>query len=331
MRNLPIANELIRRGYSVSIVSGEYQIEVANQYLKKAAEYIICNTDVGPIVKAGTLTIDQESTISHVKSFLKRWPSLIDNVPNADLFIVDIVPWALIAAKKQQIPSLLITNFTWIDQFNSFLPKELLHDYEQAFLNADNVLYYDLVNKPTQQLFGNKKNVGFVSRPFNLKKVKEIKKAHKRPIVYLSLGASNTGLDEELNVSELNYDFISTTKIHLVGNNVEYLDPTVQNTQDYIKASDYCIAKAGWSTVAEAMLARVPFAVLERNDSPEDVMTINELKRRKAVITIKVEELRNMQGVINKMDTFSWPCVKYSNNYMYVADLICEECNGLYK
>ena len=44
-----------------------------------------------------------------------------------------------------------------------------------------------------------------------------------------------------------------------------YLDIFMTNTQEHVKAADFCIAKAGWSTVAEITLSENRFAVLRRD------------------------------------------------------------------
>lgn len=325
MRNLPVAEELIMRGHKVIMVSGEKQLDIADQYLAGRAVLVPCDTDAGLIVKPGSLIIDHEASIARIKEHISKWSSFMKKAPNADKYIVDIVPWALMTAKEKGIPSYFMASFTWVDQYKPFLDENLLDKYREAFSYADKVLYYDLVNTPTRNFFGESDEIGFVARPFNMDKVDEIRSKHNKPIVFISLGASNTGFDFEIDVSKLPYDFISTKAVRLSGDNVEYLNVETPNTQDYIKASDYCISKAGWSTVAEAMLAGVPFAVFEREDTPEDMMTIDMLKERHAAILISVDDFKNLGRVLKKMETYEWSKTKYTNGYKKVADIICGE------
>ena len=180
-----------------------------------------------------------------------------------------------------------------------------------------------MINEPTKNRLGKGIDIGFVARPFNDSEVKKIKNRHKRKTVFLSLGASNTGLDLQIDVSGLEYDFISTRALQIMGDNVEYLEPSVQNTQDYIKASDFCISKAGWATVSEIMLAGVPFGVLNRENVAEDMMTIEQLTERKAAIAINESELTDMETLLKKMEDFAWSKTRYENNYKIVADIIC--------
>ena len=326
MRNLPVAEELLARGHEVTIVTGKRQAAAADQYLQGRAKCIVLNTDAGFVVYPGTLAIDIESTIYAVRSNISKWPEMIEQAASlkADVFIVDIVPWALTAAKKFGIPSYIMANFTWIDQYETFLPPGLLACYEEAYSLKDRVLYYDLVNAPTKKRLGKGTGVGFVARPFHESEVRKIRSRHSRKIVYLSLGASNSGLDLPIDVSGLEYDFIATQAMQVTGENVEYLDPSVQNTQDYIKASDFCISKAGWATVAEIMLAGVPFGVLNRENAAEDMMTIEQLTKRKAAIAINESELTDMGTLLKRMECYPWSGTKHKNNYKLVADIICE-------
>lgn len=325
MRNLPVAEELIARGHEVAVVTGKRQAIIADQYLHGRAKSVVLHTDAGFVVYPGTLTIDVENTIEAVKDNIARWPDMMEQAAElrADVFVVDIVPWALHAAKKMGIPSYFMANFTWIDQYETFLPAGLLRYYEEAYSLRDRVLYYDLANEPTKKRFGQGTNVGFVARPFHDKEVQTIRSRHKRKTVFLSLGVSNSGLNLPIDVSGLDYDFIATKAMQIIGGNVEYLDPSVQNTQDYIKAADFCISKAGWATVAEIMLAGVPFGVLNRENVTEDMMTIEQLTERKAAIAINESELTDMGTLLKKMEDYPWSKTRYKNNYKLVADIIC--------
>lgn len=147
--------------------------------------------------------------------------------------------------------------------------------------------------------------------------------------MYLSLGGSNDGLDEEIDVESLPYNFITTSALNLVGSNVEVLGVDVDNTQDYVAAADYCIAKAGWSTVSEMMISDVSFAVLNRPDVPEDTMIIKELERRKAGFGINTAELLNIGTVIERLKKYQRESQEYSNNYRVAADIIEGNLNEL--
>lgn len=332
MRTLPVIKEIAGRGHEVKMVCGEKHIEIAQEYLGGGIEYISYHTDAGIIVVPGTLLLDKEKTRTAVETYVAEFHERIlfgkKIITDVDRVVVDIVPWALVAAKEEGVPSYLMASFTWIEQYEGFVGEQELSVLRNAFCSANNVLAYDLLNRPTRELLGAGTPVGFVAREFHEDEVENIRAKHNQPIVFLSLGGSNSGLDFEIDVTGLPYDFIATEAIKVKGNNVSYLELSVPNSQDYVKAADFCIAKAGWSTVSEMMLAGVRFGVLTRPDVPEDTMIIEELEQRKAAIGIDVSELRDMASVMRKLESYERVEQNYENGYMKIADLICKEIDG---
>lgn len=325
MRNVPVINELLSRGHEVVVVTGEPQSRIAGTQTE--AQFIVCDTDAGMIVKPGSLIVDQEATKRRVAEHVGHWSEFIDMAKglHADAIVADIVPWALIAASESKVPAYFMVSFTWIEQYEGFLDEGLLKKYVDAYQLPHKNLYYDLANTACREMLGEGRQVGFVARPFDLEEVSRIRKQHSRPIVFISLGASNSGLETEIDVSGLPYDFIATRALKLKGDNVEYLDESVQNTHDYVKAADFCITKAGWSTVSEIMISGLPFAAIERDDAPEDSMTITQLKERNAAISIKADDLQDMGKVMDRLTHHEFSVRSYPNGAKNIADIICCE------
>ena len=183
MRELPVMAELIRRGHKVTVVTGKEHARVTDNYLGGKAELIVDDTDAGLIVYPGTILIDTDSTIGRIKEHIAKWDRLIEESVDADAYIVDICPWAVIAAKKKGIPCFLMTNFTWIEQYESFVPDDILNVYKDAYRQADKIVFFDLANKESRAFFKKGFEVGFSARPFDPEKVKAIKYSHSKPIV----------------------------------------------------------------------------------------------------------------------------------------------------
>ncbi len=320
-RNLEIARELLNRGHRVSIITGKRHGAVAVAYLEGRTAIRECHTDAGLVLKPGTLEVDAAATERAVRAHHAEWDSLIAGSPAADLYIADIVPWALLAAKRKGIPSCILTNFTWIEQYESFLPEDLLEEYRKAFRSRDHAFYYDLASESCRSVLGEGADIGFSARAINRDRVREIKARHRRPLVFISVGMSNDGFQEGFDVGDLPYDFVSTFSVKLRGDNVTTLPADTPNTQDYVAAADYCIAKAGWSTVAEMMLAGVPFAALNRPDVAEDTMTIREIERRCCGIGIDVADLWNMGAVMERLSSLQ-RYAAYPNNSRAIAAML---------
>ncbi|UXZ08795.1 hypothetical protein F1B95_08095 [Clostridium perfringens] len=81
---------------------------------------------------------------------------------------------------------------------------------------------YDLYIKSMIEYLNNYEKVGLLCREFNLEKVEKIKGKYRKPIVFVSVGRS-VDINKEVNVSDLNYNFICTEGINLKGDNVEYI------------------------------------------------------------------------------------------------------------
>ena len=58
-------------------------------------------------------------------------------------------------------------------------------------------------------------------------------------------------------------------------------------------------------------------------------MTITELKKRKAAISITVDELKDMSSVMEKLQNYNWQSIEYTNNYQRIAEIICGGNNEL--
>lgn len=169
----------------------------------------------------------------------------------------------------------------------------------------------------------NYEKVSLCSRDFKLEKADKIKKSFNRPLVYLSVGRS-VNLSDEIDVSDLNYDFIVTDGIKLKGQNVYYLPKETLNTQDYLMASDYVITKAGWGTVSEALLAKKKCAVLSRDNVAEDRNTIIKLKDMELAVEVSYEDGFNLKSILEELDMLHLDFNRYrlSNDYKSIGDKI---------
>jgi hypothetical protein len=242
---------------------------------------------------------------------------------SVDCVVCDIVPWALKAAKQAKIPSVLMASFTWIEIYEELLSEEYIKPFRECFACVDKVLLYELANEPTIKRFPQGVKVGFTARAFNEDKVKHIKaKLGEKPVVFVSVGGSNSGLKDEIDVSNLPYTFVVTTGVKLIGDNVHYLPVDVDNSQDYVAVSDYCVIKAGWTTVAEVMLAGKPVALLSRPEVAEDRMTIDMLTKAKRAVEITVDELKNMSEVLDKIKQDVTVIKEYKNCCNEIAERI---------
>lgn len=341
MRNIPVIAWLLEHTErKILLVTAAGQMEAAVRYLnrytdiKRLDERLVTveqEVDLGLVVKPGTLLVDRDALQEKIEKFTGRFPELIRDAEllfekyQVDQVVSDIVPWVLTAAKNAGIPSILMASFTWVEQYEPHLPEELIDPFRKCYEDAGRVLMYSLVTKNTEQWFKCRTEVGLCARPVHEEQVRKIKaRFADKPIVFVSIGMSNDGLKDGIDVSELPYYFVVTEGVHFRGDNVCALPRDIDNTQDYVSACDYCIAKAGWTTIAEALLSKKPLALLSRPDVVEDCMYIEELVREGEAVEVSVEELGDIQKVLHRLQNYSWKHRVYVNDYENIARIIEE-------
>jgi hypothetical protein len=343
MRNIPVIACILQGTKNkVVLVTGHKHTELAREYMQKYTNanmqnitFISDNTDFGIAVKAGTLIPDVPKMQEGLRVYIDSFDGRINNALevfkkySVDCVVCDIVPWALKAAKIAEIPSVLMASFTWIEIYEELLDEKYIKPFRECFACADKVLLYELANEPTIKRFPQGIKVGFSARAFNEDKIRQIKaELGEKPVVLVSVGGSNSGLKDEIDVSGLPYTFVVTTGVKLVGDNVHYLSVDIDNSQDYVAASDYCIIKAGWTTIAETMLAGKPVALLSRPDVAEDRMIIEMLTREKRAIEITVDELKNISEVIDKIRREVTAIKSYEDSCNEIAGSILDITKG---
>ena len=237
-----------------------------------------------------------------------------------DLIVSDIVPWVFQAAKQVNIPSVLISNFTWVEIYEEYLRAELVKAYQDCYELADEVFMYELSGSKMKESFVKYDEVSLCTREFDLSAVAAIQSRYELPIVFVSVGRS-VDLAEEIDVSNERYHFIVTEGIQLVGENVTYLPKETPNTHDYVCASEFVITKAGFGTVAEALLAKKKIAVIERDGIAEDRATVEWLVNHGLALPIQYEKGLPLSQLLDDLKQWmpNYEAVNLSNDANKIA------------
>ncbi|TDT46086.1 glycosyltransferase [Fonticella tunisiensis] len=323
-RNIPIIQNLLLldRDLKIIVKTHTRQLEFIKQSLSRFSSRIAYYdeyVDLGLILKENSYLVDKEKLDAELKGFISTWEDRIEKETSfikenkIDLIVSDVVPWIFQSAKKSGVRSVLISNFTWAEIYKELFDSEVVNIYEDSYRKADYAFIFPLAGD-IGKYFKNTYEVGLSSREFNEEPVKYIKNKYKRPIVFVSLGRS-VEINDEIEVEHLPYDFIYTEGIKLRGNNTYKLPVDTGNTQDYIKASEIIITKAGWSTISESICAQRPILVLNRPEIKEDVNTINNLLNLKIANTIEFNQLdeENLSILIEETK-------KLIENYRFLPD-----------
>ena len=331
-RNVPIIEELLNRDKSAEIYikTDDLRVEFLKRNFKKNSNiryYSDCK-EVGLVLKEGTLTPDVEIMKIAIKNDVLKWPQYIEREEHflrkihADLVVSDVVCWAIVAAKKCGIKTLLIGNFTWAQMYKSYYDIQIWKTYLDCYQLADKAVWYEIHDLELEGYCRDYECVSMVSRPVDNCNVKKIKMQYGDNIIFVSLGAS-AEIKETIDVSKMPFTFLITRGIDLYGDNVVKLPQDIINTPDYIAASKYVIAKGGWSTVAEIMLQNKKCALLFRGNNSEDNRTREFLKERNQCVALMEEELKDIASVINRiemMEPLSYEI--YRNDTIKICNII---------
>ena len=284
---------------NIYVVCGEKQIEFAKKYLKKflsRLKFKEMMTDVGLINKENSLEIDKLKLEEELFRFIQSWEALIEREveflrnENIEKIITDISPIGMLVGQKLEKKVEAISNFTWYNQYKFLnLNKWILDRFLQAERLIDEFYVYPLA-LDLSHITCTKKDIDYVSRDFNYDKIKSLRASYGKSI-FISCGKSaNLG---SIEIKNFQGTIFYTEGIDVYGEGYHVKLPVeTSDTHNYLGASDFAIIKAGWGTVAEAILSKVPMVLLEREGVLEDSYTINELKKQNKAISIKVEELK---------------------------------------
>lgn len=337
-RNIPLIGYILEANLDIRIIvktgkqQGEFIKNVLEKHESRLDIYSEC-MDIGLILKPGSLHVDKEELGKELTKYISTWKerSLKEieflNENSVKLVVSDIVPWIFKATNKLKIQSVLISNFTWVDIYKEYFKSEIYDEYRKCYELADRKFLYSLYIDSMKTYLKNFEEVGLCCRSFDEEKVKKIIREHRKKVVFISVGKS-VNLKSVVNVGNLDYDFIVTKGINLKGNNVTYLPIDITNTQDYIKASDYIITKAGWGTIAEVLCAGKKCAVLSRDSIAEDRNTIKQLKNMNLAVEVMYEENFDIEDIIRQLDELSSnKTYNFENQYKVIANKIVS-CMG---
>lgn len=272
-RSLSLIESMVtlRKDIQVTIKCHSHHADFAQRYLaekKISAEVVAFDSTFNMVVDWDNLTIDKEATGENVREWVNGLKSQVEREMTAVgstyiAVISDIVPEAFAIAERLGIPSLAISNFTWYEVCRGFVDD--VKDVEQllAFYQKTTQMLEYPISTGDAMPITNRLPVGLLTRPVDDGKVQAIRGKYKkanRPLVFVSVGGA-VKLDE-LRLPD-DADYLYTRGLSLPpGPNMFAISPDEPDTQNYVSACDAVITKFGWSTLAEAIIARKPVFML---------------------------------------------------------------------
>lgn len=218
--------------------------------------------------------VDRERTLAAVEQWLASWEGYIAAEKvflrdrRVDLIVSDIVPQPFLAAEELGIPSLGISNFTWHLIYTHLFGKtEVTDRIAEAYRAAEGALLLPL-HEP-MGVFRDRREVGLVARTVTRDRAEISGLPSGRPLVYLGGGRSlDPAVFRGIRTALDGCTLLVPSWVNLPG--TVRIPPDETETQDWIAACDLIVSKPGYSTISEAIQARVPMALFRREGFAED-------------------------------------------------------------
>lgn len=331
-----IENILNNTQYNIYIACGKKQNDFARIYLSKYKSRIIYKdlvTDIGLINKDNTLEVDKEKLEKKLVEFVSFWDDIVnkevEELKNLNIksIVCDISPIGCLVGNKLNLPVTFISNFTWIEQYEHLgIDKNLINKFRLAYSYINRFIQYDLCLAKDYISTNEVYNGGFVCREIDKCKVDEIKAKHGKSI-FITCGKSASL--NCINIKNFSGTIFTTSGIDISTDkvcNVVKLPIDILDTQNYMAASDIVISKAGWGTIAEAIIGHTNLVLIERPSAKEDTFNIEKIKENNLGISIKEQDLANIdiQDIKNRLNkSINYNKLNsYKNNVEKVVDII---------
>ncbi|MFW9780565.1 MAG: hypothetical protein ACFFE8_17115 [Candidatus Heimdallarchaeota archaeon] len=218
-----------------------------------------CQGDVGQIVYPTTAERVQAWIRSWGDQYLFRMYKEL-KTQEIELVISDIAPQPFLLAKKLEIASVAISNFTWLDVFQhaAFNPRDL-ETIWKAYREASMGLMLPLNLK--NAVFPTILETSMVSRsptrtPRETRRQMEI--GFSDQVIYAGTGMSMKNPFREDWLKNDDTIFVLGSETTCNRDNVRLVPSTDTEGQDYIACSDLALIKVGYGSVSEAIRNKVP-------------------------------------------------------------------------
>lgn len=307
-RSIAIIRELLNQSAGIKIiVCHRYAIDFIRASLanETRVEYRKVSTDIGYVLKQNTLEPDIKGMNHAFEQYMITLDDLVRDERDfceregVKAILSDIVPFAFKVADDLNIPSIGISNFTWYTAYKQLIEKNKLKTLKEYYSLMD--FYFSLATS-NESNWGRiaEKEFGFVSRACDVVTVEDLRRkidpTGSKTIVYFGLGMK-VFLDqlEELALwNSPNCIFIVSHNVEVEKENVYQIPLDYTESQHFIAASDLVITKAGWSTIAEAIISNKPLIVLNRSNMEEDENTIQFLKNHQRAAIMDWHHIKNL-------------------------------------
>ncbi len=268
-------------------------------------EYHEFVTDIG-LVQKTPFTHDLEKTIETLDRLIPFDPELISDTADflkqrvCQLVVCDISPMGIAIAKKAEIPSILIENFTWDWIYEDFIHADgRISRYVDFFREIYRSVDYHIQAAPVCNPQSVDMTTNPISRKVQLSPVRVREKlgiSQEKKMVLVTTG----GVRDKYRFLK---DLTANKEICFVvpggSDNLEQHDNLVLLPyrsgfvhSDLANAADAVVGKAGYSTIAEVYQSGVPFGYVPRSDFRETDKLVAFIEKEMEALCIDDEDFK---------------------------------------
>jgi len=280
--------------------------------------------DFGVVFKENSVVVDKDKTRNMLNEWLVSWHSYIQKEKEfcksheIDLILSDVTPQPLIAAEEMGIPSVIISNFTWYYIFfNLFGKIGATERIKEAYQCAEIGLV--LPFNENMDYIKNKKEISLVAREITVDRSSLRRKyriSDDESLVYIGIGIpfSPSFLSNFKEINNSNVKFLFSSHIGLSFRNMVKIPINETESQNYLAMCDLIVSKIGYSTVSEAIRAKIPMALFKRRGWEEDELIGSKIEEMGIgrIISEKslfkgdwMYELEGLENYTNKYETLN--------------------------
>lgn len=257
-------------------------------------------TDIG-MVQRSPLEEDLATTLSKLAAFMPFSAQQLEPVARTlsdlgcGLALCDISPLGIAAAQVAHLPSILIENFTWdwiysgyceaAPEFERFIPE-----FTRLFASATAHIQTEPVCAPTPTATLTTHPVGRTPRLSAATIRQELHIPQGARVVLISMGGFEleyTFLDRFAHLKDTYFVVPGGAETHQSRGNLVLLPHhSAYYHPDLLYAADAVISKAGYSTIAEAYHAGIPFGYVSRAQFRESPVLSEFIRQRMQGVAI---------------------------------------------
>lgn len=343
-RSMAVVRELIKTpAVHVTLKCHSVHVPMAAATFHGQAEQVCIQPfDCGFSIRFAEKTsrIDLTATLRSVDAWLERLEAGAQAEAEAcrgtgySLVLSDIAPEAFGVAERLGIPAIGLSNYTWYEFLKEFIGSGKLEQLKAMYQTASAFLEYPLSTGDEMPING-RTPVGLVSRPQDQARISQLRQTFKRPgrlLLFLSVGGAlslrNVRLSSEI-------DYLHTRGIELPsGDNAIKVPADTADTQNYLAACDGVITKCGWSTVAEALIAKKPLFLLRTGEGGiEERHLLQELANLGVSRVLEPgDELHLEQGLFDNLaelqDAYKKAPARYTDQVKTIAGRVLKQLSN---